>query len=102
MPRDTMASAIDLISTSLTLHPNVFHEFQPMGGVAAKISGTGPGALPASRFAPASCPAPAAPPAPRPALGPLFPATARPPGNASPPSVPTGEALAPVAPLGTA
>jgi hypothetical protein len=101
MPRDTMASAMDLISTSLTLHPNVFHEFQPMGGVAAKIAGTGPATLPASRFAPASGTAlgvAAAPP--RPALSPLRAGTAKPPGSASPPAVPTADELLPASPLG--
>ena len=35
MPLDTMTSAICLIRVSLMLHPKVFHEFQPIGGVAA-------------------------------------------------------------------
>src|SRR3954462_6128451 len=94
MPLDTMASALDLISTSLTLQPNVFHEFQPMGGVAARIPGTGAGALAASRLPPAS----GLPPSAGPALSPPF-ATARPPGTAAPPSVPTGEGLTPVSSL---
>src|SRR5689334_22383105 len=38
MPVDTMASAISRISDSLTSQPNLFHEFQPMGGVAARTS----------------------------------------------------------------
>src|SRR4051794_38350534 len=95
-----MASAMDLISTSLTLHPNVFHEFQPMGGVAAKIAGTGAALLPASRPAPASGAAlGAAARSPRPAPCPLLADTAKPPGSASPLAVPTGDELEPPSPL---
>ena len=35
MPDFTTASAISLIMSSLTLQPNLFHEFHPMGGVGA-------------------------------------------------------------------
>src|SRR5262250_2198594 len=31
-----MPSAMDLMSSSLTLQPNLFQEFQPMGGVSAR------------------------------------------------------------------
>ena len=37
MPDLTMASAISRIMSSLTLHPNLFQLFQPMGGVAARV-----------------------------------------------------------------
>src|SRR5262252_7037300 len=33
MPLATMPSAMDLMRSSLTLQPNLFQEFQPMGGV---------------------------------------------------------------------
>src|SRR5215813_3320524 len=36
MPLETMPSAMDLIRASLTLQPNLFQEFQPMGGVRAR------------------------------------------------------------------
>src|SRR5580765_1172192 len=36
MPLATMPSAMDLMSSSLTLQPNLFQEFQPMGGVRAR------------------------------------------------------------------
>src|SRR5579863_1001209 len=35
MPLLTIASAIDLIRSSLTLQPNLFQLFQPIGGVSA-------------------------------------------------------------------
>src|SRR5438309_11384238 len=35
MPLATIASAISLINCSLTLHPNLFQLFQPIGGVRA-------------------------------------------------------------------
>jgi len=38
MPVATMASAISRINDSLTSQPNLFHEFQPMGGVGARPS----------------------------------------------------------------
>src|SRR4051794_854523 len=38
MPDFTTASAISLIMSSLTLHANLFHEFQPMGGVRARFA----------------------------------------------------------------
>src|SRR6266540_1317770 len=37
MPLETMASAVLLIRVSLGLQPKLFHEFQPMGGVAPRI-----------------------------------------------------------------
>src|SRR5580704_17694028 len=37
MPDFTTASAIALIRSSLTLQANLFHEFQPMGGVSARL-----------------------------------------------------------------
>ena len=58
MPLETNVSATPLIRVSLGLHPKVFHEFQPMGGVAP------------TTCEPALPPAPpvdTAPPAPRPA-----------------------------------
>jgi hypothetical protein len=36
MPDLIMASAVPRIISSLTLQPNLFHEFHPMGGVRAK------------------------------------------------------------------
>src|SRR5207237_5377501 len=36
MPDFTRASAMLLIMSSLTLQPNLFQEFQPMGGVRAR------------------------------------------------------------------
>src|SRR5438093_1025625 len=36
MPDFTRASAMLLIMSSLTLQPNLFQEFQPMGGVSAR------------------------------------------------------------------
>src|ERR1700678_1796030 len=36
MPDFTTASAMFLIMSSLTLQANLFHEFQPMGGVSAR------------------------------------------------------------------
>src|SRR4051812_16400662 len=94
MPRDTMASAMDRISASLTLQPKVFHEFQPMGGVAPKIAGAGAGRL-ASLLA-ASGATPAAPPAA--ALPWLLGATASPPASASPAGEPITTALEPACP----
>src|ERR1700751_148632 len=38
MPDFTTASAMPLIMSSLTLHANLFHEFQPMGGVGARFA----------------------------------------------------------------
>src|SRR5208282_6442141 len=38
MPDLTTASAIFLIISSLTLQPNLFHEFHPMGGVSARLA----------------------------------------------------------------
>ena len=38
MPDFTMASAMLLIMSSLTLQANLFHEFQPMGGVSARFA----------------------------------------------------------------
>src|ERR1700740_3080348 len=38
MPLVVMASATDLIRSSLTLQPNLFQLFQPMGGVRAMAS----------------------------------------------------------------
>src|SRR5436305_15287299 len=38
MPDFTMASAMPLIMSSLTLQANLFHEFQPMGGVRARFA----------------------------------------------------------------
>src|SRR5580698_9271166 len=38
MPDFTTASAIFLIISSLTLQPNLFQEFQPMGGVRARFA----------------------------------------------------------------
>src|SRR5262252_11032343 len=35
IPLETIASAMDLIISSLTLQPNLFQLFQPMGGVSA-------------------------------------------------------------------
>src|SRR5579864_8669790 len=35
-----MASAMPLIISSLTLHPNLFQEFHPMGGVRARFAET--------------------------------------------------------------
>src|SRR5437016_6301453 len=37
MPDFTMESAAPRISSSLTLHPNLFQVFQPMGGVRARL-----------------------------------------------------------------
>ena len=37
MPLSTMASAMLLMSFSLTSQPNLFHEFQPIGGVWARV-----------------------------------------------------------------
>ena len=37
MPLSTMASAMLLIRSSLTSQPNLFHEFQPIGGVCANV-----------------------------------------------------------------
>src|SRR6187399_2272736 len=99
MPRDTMASAMDLISASLTLHPNVFHEFQPMGGVAAKMAGAGAGTLSASPGARASGSA-LGDAATSPALPPLLTGNAKLPGGASPPAVLTGDEGEPASPLG--
>src|SRR5438046_10428808 len=36
MPLATMPSAMDLMRSSLTLQPNLFQEFQPIGGVWAR------------------------------------------------------------------
>ena len=38
MPDFTTASAMPLIRSSLTLQANLFHEFQPMGGVSARLA----------------------------------------------------------------
>src|SRR6201987_3298587 len=38
MPDFTTASAMPLIRSSLTLQANLFHEFQPMGGVSARFA----------------------------------------------------------------
>src|SRR6202008_4920434 len=38
MPDFTSASAIPLIMSSLTLQPNLFQLFQPMGGVSARLA----------------------------------------------------------------
>src|SRR2546423_13441326 len=38
MPDFTIASAMPLIMSSLTLQANLFHEFQPMGGVRARFA----------------------------------------------------------------
>src|SRR5580658_2375340 len=38
MPLPAMASAMDLIRSSLTLQPNLFQLFQPIGGVSAKLA----------------------------------------------------------------
>src|SRR5580658_3133885 len=38
MPDLTTASAMLLIMSSLTLQANLFHEFQPMGGVSARCA----------------------------------------------------------------
>src|ERR1700746_2739368 len=38
MPDFTMASAMLLIMSSLTLQPNLFQLFQPIGGVRAKLA----------------------------------------------------------------
>src|SRR5215831_2974002 len=35
IPLETIASAMDLIISSLTLQPNLFQLFQPIGGVSA-------------------------------------------------------------------
>jgi hypothetical protein len=40
MPDLTIASAILRIMSSLTLQANLFHEFQPMGGVRARVLAT--------------------------------------------------------------
>src|SRR5256885_7820841 len=48
MPVETRASAVALSSDSLTLQPNLFQLFQPIGGVAARASAAGAG-LPARR-----------------------------------------------------
>src|SRR6266536_673180 len=40
MPDFTTASAMPLIKSSLTLQANLFHEFQPMGGVSARFADT--------------------------------------------------------------
>ena len=40
MPDFTIASAMLLIMSSLTLQANLFHEFQPMGGVSARLRET--------------------------------------------------------------
>src|SRR6266550_4282898 len=40
MPDVTMASAIPRIISSLTLQPNLFQLFQPMGGVSARLAET--------------------------------------------------------------
>src|SRR5690349_20412706 len=45
MPDDTMASAAPRTTASFTLQPNLFHEFQPMGGVMARPFGLVAGAL---------------------------------------------------------
>ena len=57
MPFETMASAMPLTSVSLGLHPKVFHEFQPIGGVAPT----------ACEPAPPAPPVDTEPPVPRPA-----------------------------------
>src|SRR3954466_15856270 len=62
MPLETNVSATPLTRDSLGLHPKVFHEFQPMGGVAATA---GAPALP-----PVPPPVPVAPPPPLPPAGP--------------------------------
>ena len=41
MPDFTTASAMLLIMSSLTLQPNLFQEFHPMGGVSARFAETG-------------------------------------------------------------
>src|ERR1051326_7084231 len=38
IPDFTIASAMPLIMSSLTLQANLFHEFQPIGGVSAKLA----------------------------------------------------------------
>src|SRR5437588_8295079 len=38
IPDFTTASAMFLIMSSLTLQANLFHEFQPMGGVSARLA----------------------------------------------------------------
>ena len=38
MPDFTTASAMPLMRSSLTLHPNLFHEFHAMGGVSARLA----------------------------------------------------------------
>ena len=51
MPLETKVSATPLIRLSLGLHPKVFHEFQPMGGVAADgRRATAPGSASGARF----------------------------------------------------
>ena len=40
MPDLTTASAMLLIMSSLTLQANLFQEFQPMGGVSARLADT--------------------------------------------------------------
>src|SRR4051812_33533671 len=98
MPRATMPSAIDLISCSLTLHPNVFQEFQPIGGVAARMAGAGV-TPPASSLAAASGVALDSPPeAVAAAPGCVLGWTAKPPGSPSPFAAPTALALGPPAP----
>jgi hypothetical protein len=39
MPEDTTASAISRIREAFTRQPNLFHEFQPIGGVFARPLG---------------------------------------------------------------
>src|SRR3954469_24239141 len=53
MPVETRASAVALSRDSLTLQPNLFQLFQPMGGVAARPSAARAGA-PARRRRPTS------------------------------------------------
>src|SRR5438477_12249612 len=48
MPVETSAFAVASSSDSLTLQPNLFQLFQPMGGVAASESAA-PAGVPASR-----------------------------------------------------
>src|ERR1035438_4014935 len=108
IPLLTNASATAFINVSFMLHSKVFHEFQPMGGVAANTAAAPP--EPAAASDPATPLELAAPPEPVAPLDPVTPPEPLPPAPVEPPvpfappgatapPVPTAPPLAPPAPI---
>src|SRR5438045_7113773 len=77
MPLETIASATPLIRDSLGLQPKLFHEFQPMGGVAPTTALPVPPPPPVAPLAPPA----GAPPLPPACAPPFPPAPAAPPAS---------------------